>query len=47
MQLIEVFLVGADVVYPIGIVFVSSSLSEDSQALAGAIFNVATRVSSL
>jgi hypothetical protein len=35
---------GADIVYPVGSLLISSAFDEDSQSLAGGIFNVATRV---
>lgn len=37
--------VGADVVYPVGNLQIASNFDQDSQSLAGGIFNVATRVS--
>jgi hypothetical protein len=37
-------LVGADIIYPIGSLYLCAHCDEDSQALAGGIFNVATRV---
>jgi len=36
---------GADIVYPVGTLQISAAFDEDSQSLAGGIFNVATRVS--
>jgi hypothetical protein len=35
---------GADIVYPVGTLQISSAFDEDSQSLAGGMFNVATRV---
>ena len=37
--------VGADAVYPVGNLQIISHFNDDSQSLAGGIFNVATRVS--
>lgn len=36
--------VGADVVYPVGNLYLSSVFEDDSQSLAGGLFNVASRV---
>lgn len=36
--------VGADIVYPVGSLYVSSTFDEDSQSVAGGLFNVAGRV---
>ncbi|KIK54808.1 hypothetical protein GYMLUDRAFT_48358 [Collybiopsis luxurians FD-317 M1] len=41
---VMVLIVGADVIYPVATVFISSALDEESQSLAGGIFNVATRL---
>jgi hypothetical protein len=37
--------VGADFVYPVGNLHIASTFDQDSQSLAGGVFNVATRVS--
>lgn len=39
------YAVGADVIYPVGNLHIASTFDEDSQSLAGGVFNVATRVS--
>ena len=38
-------LVGADSIYPLGSMQVCAAFDNDSQALAGSVFNVALRVS--
>ncbi|KAJ6482010.1 major facilitator superfamily domain-containing protein [Mycena sanguinolenta] len=42
--LVLIFVVGADAVYPVGNLQVCSAFEDDSQALAGGVFNVATRI---
>ncbi|KAF4568600.1 hypothetical protein EYR40_009994 [Pleurotus pulmonarius] len=42
--LVMIFIVGADAVYPVGNLQIISHFNEDSQSLAGGIFNVATRL---
>ncbi|KAJ7157097.1 major facilitator superfamily domain-containing protein [Mycena filopes] len=42
--LVMIFVVGADVVYPAGNLHLSSVFDEDSQSLAGGLFNVASRI---
>ncbi|KAJ7359135.1 major facilitator superfamily domain-containing protein [Mycena albidolilacea] len=42
--LVMIFIVGADVVYPVGNLHLSSVFDDDSQSLAGALFNVASRL---
>ncbi|KAJ6544040.1 major facilitator superfamily domain-containing protein [Mycena capillaripes] len=42
--LVMLFIVGADVVYPVGNLHLSSVFDEDSQSLAGGLFNVASRI---
>ncbi|KAJ7146260.1 major facilitator superfamily domain-containing protein [Mycena epipterygia] len=42
--LVMVFTVGADVVYPVGNLYLSSVFEDDSQSLAGGLFNVASRI---
>jgi len=44
MFLVMIFVVGADVVYPVGNLHIASTFDEDSQSLAGGVFNVATRI---
>ncbi|KAK7461922.1 hypothetical protein VKT23_008353 [Stygiomarasmius scandens] len=41
---VMVLVVGADIAYPIGTMHLSCAFDEDSQALAGGIFSVATRL---
>ncbi|KAF9462499.1 major facilitator superfamily-domain-containing protein [Collybia nuda] len=41
---VMILVVGADVVYPVGTLQISSAFDEKSQSLAGGIFNVATRL---
>ncbi|KAF5364394.1 hypothetical protein D9757_011905 [Collybiopsis confluens] len=41
---IMILIVGADVIYPVATIYISSNLDEESQSLAGGIFNVATRL---
>jgi hypothetical protein len=41
------FIVGSETAYPVGNLKISSAFDGDSQALAGGLFNVATRVSSM
>jgi len=41
---IVVIMVGADLIYPIGILHICIVCNEESQSLAGGIFNVATRL---
>lgn len=43
---VMLIIVGADTVYPVGNLHFASTFDQDSQSLAGGIFNVATRVSS-
>ncbi|KAJ7757480.1 major facilitator superfamily domain-containing protein [Mycena metata] len=42
--LVMIFVVGADVVYPAGNLHLSSVFDDDSQSLAGGLFNVASRL---
>ncbi|KAK7063775.1 MFS general substrate transporter [Favolaschia claudopus] len=42
--LVMLFIVGADVVYPVGNLHLVSVFDEDSQSLAGGLFNVASRL---
>ncbi|KAL0952985.1 hypothetical protein HGRIS_007196 [Hohenbuehelia grisea] len=42
--LVMLFIVGADAVYPVGNLQIACNFDEDSQSLAGGIFNVATRL---
>lgn len=42
--IIMVIMVGADLIYPIGSLHISIACDEESQSLAGGIFNVATRI---
>ncbi|KAJ7508587.1 major facilitator superfamily domain-containing protein [Mycena galericulata] len=42
--LVMLFTVGADVVYPVGNLHLSSVFDDDSQSLAGGLFNVASRI---
>ncbi|KAJ7205262.1 major facilitator superfamily domain-containing protein [Mycena pura] len=42
--LVMIFTVGADVVYPVGNLHLSSVFDSDSQSLAGGLFNVASRM---
>ncbi|KAF8204419.1 major facilitator superfamily domain-containing protein [Mycena galopus ATCC 62051] len=42
--LVMLFIVGADVVYPVGNLHLASVFDEDSQSLAGGLFNVASRM---
>ncbi|KAJ6535086.1 major facilitator superfamily domain-containing protein [Mycena capillaripes] len=42
--LVLILVVGADAVYPVGNLQVCSAFADDSQALAGGVFNVATRI---
>ncbi|KAJ6601340.1 major facilitator superfamily domain-containing protein [Mycena vulgaris] len=42
--LVMLFIVGADVVYPVGNLHLSSVFDDDSQSLAGGLFNVASRI---
>ncbi|KAF8190405.1 major facilitator superfamily domain-containing protein [Mycena galopus ATCC 62051] len=42
--LVMLFIVGADVVYPVGNLHLSSVFDDDSQSLAGGLFNVASRL---
>ncbi|KAF7347388.1 MFS general substrate transporter [Mycena venus] len=42
--LVMIFIVGADVVYPVGNLHLASVFDEDSQSLAGGLFNVASRM---
>ncbi|KIM81923.1 hypothetical protein PILCRDRAFT_820793 [Piloderma croceum F 1598] len=44
MFLVMIFVVGADVIYPVGNLHIASTFGEDSQSLAGGVFNVATRI---
>lgn len=41
---VMILIAGADVVYPVGTLQISSVFDEDSQSLAGGIFHVATRL---
>ncbi|KAF7337738.1 MFS domain-containing protein [Mycena sanguinolenta] len=42
--LVMLFIVGADVVYPVGNLHLATVFDEDSQSLAGGLFNVASRM---
>ncbi|KAJ7134992.1 major facilitator superfamily domain-containing protein [Mycena crocata] len=42
--LVMIFITGADVVYPVGSLHLSSVFDDDSQSLAGGLFNVASRI---
>ncbi|KAJ7682956.1 major facilitator superfamily domain-containing protein [Mycena rosella] len=42
--LVMIFIVIADVIYPAGNLYLSSVFDDDSQSLAGGLFNVATRI---
>ncbi|KAJ7590083.1 major facilitator superfamily domain-containing protein [Mycena floridula] len=39
-----ILVVGADIIYPVGTLQISSAFDEDSQSLAGSVFNVASRL---